>query len=105
MKATKVYTKTLEWQLAKREDGIWFYREWVVTSYGPSWGKWKLLGLLKEAKILEDSILTDFEDSWKIKVKNIYAYFKNTVFIIKNVQKQYKNKLILPDEEIKKSCS
>ena len=101
MKAIKVYTKSLEWQLAKREDGVWFYREWVVTSYGPAWGKWKLLGSLKEAKIHNDSILTDFEDSWEIKVRKIYAYFKKTVFIIKNVQKQYKNKLRLPEGGIK----
>lgn len=101
MKAIKVYTKSQEWQLAKREDGIWFCREWIETRYGPQWEKWRPLGLLKEAKIYGDSVLTEFGNSWEVKVKKVYAYFRTAVFVIKNVRKQYKNKLRLPDGEVR----
>ena len=97
MKAVKVYTKSREWQLAEGENDYWFYRKWVETRYGPWWGKWELLGLLEKARICEDSVLTGFVDSWEIKVKHIYAYFRTDVFKMVNIKKQYKNKFRLPN--------
>ena len=101
MKAIKVYTKSQEWQLAKREDGNWFCRNWIMTKYGPQWEKWKPLGQLKEAKICKDPILTEFENSWEYKIKKVYAYFRTAVFVIRNIRKEYKNKLRLPDGEVR----
>ena len=43
-KAVKLYSRTNEYQLAKRSDGIWFLRLWKNNGYGPNWTKWQEIG-------------------------------------------------------------
>lgn len=101
LKAVKLYSYPNEFQLAKRSDDIWFYREWKLISKGihhfPSWSKWKEVGYLKNVTKEWGQTYAQFADAEDCLVLRLYAEFtKGQVMLInfKRLNKTYNPKYI-----------
>lgn len=99
MKATKVYKISNYYQLAKRVDGCWFYREWINSNYGYTWSRWRKFGKITKVEIVEDSTKAEFADSYECMVKKIHVTFDNRYLIrIRPDSKTYKSTVRLPND-------
>ena len=97
-KAVKLYSKANEYQLAKRADGNWFYREWKANRYGVNWTKWANIGKLTNIEKVKEPTRCQFSDSYEILVTRVYANFNNKWTLqIKFDEKRIKNSLRLPN--------
>lgn len=101
MKANKVYYIPGVYQLAKRIDGEWFYREWKNLGYGPTWTRWQYYGRLIKVEMDKENItLSEFAGCEKVFVKKVYATFsRHFILRIQPRFKTYRNTVRLPDEK------
>ena len=98
-KAVKLYSRINEYQLAKRADGNWFYREWKSTKYGPNWSKWANIGKLTNIQKVKESTRCQFSDSYETLVTRVYAKFDNKWTLKMNFSdKRTENNVRLPNE-------
>ena len=101
-KASKLYSYINDYQIAKREDGIWFYRKWKRIESGLrgflTWTKWESIGRLTKVERDISPTLARFDGYEDVMIKRIYAEFDNKyIFQIKPDHKIYNNNLRLPN--------
>ena len=97
-KAIKLYSRTNEYQLAKRGDGTWFLRLWKNTGYGPNWTKWQEIGKMVKIEKMKTATMCEFCDSYECEVSKIVATFDNKLSIrIVADHKKFENNLRLPN--------
>lgn len=99
-KAIKLYSRTNLYQLAKRVDGNWFYREWKSNKYGLRWTKWVNIGQLTSIEKVKEPTGCEFFNKYDCLVSNVYAHFDNKWTMKMNFEhKVFKNTLRLPNEK------
>ena len=73
MKCLSCFSCHQSHQLARREDGIYFKRVFVVDCYGPHWGKWVKIG--KPIEVYRDRA------SWEnLNGNSLRAYYLSALF-------------------------
>lgn len=98
-KAVKLYSRTNEYQLAKRSDGIWFLRLWKNNGYGPNWTKWEEIGKIVKIEKMKFATKCEYCDSYDDEVSKVVATFNNKLSIrIVADHKRFENNLRLPNE-------